>query len=162
MINKKITHILIDFDGVLTDNFVYLSEDGIESVKCSRADGLAIDILKKLKYEVFIFSTEKNIVVTKRAKKLKLKVFQGIGNKKDFLIRLAKKNTWNLKNFLYIGNDLNDYEAMKLCGYSACPSDSDKNIKNIATYNLTSVGGSGVMREIIELLGINTLSYYLN
>jgi len=49
-----------------------------------------------------------------------------------------------------VGNDLNDYEALKLCGYSACPSDSHKKIKKISTFKLNARGGSGLVRELLE------------
>ena len=64
--------IVFDFDGVLTDNKVYLDQDGKESVSCSRADGLAFDVLHKLHKPVYILSTEKNPVVTARAEKIKV------------------------------------------------------------------------------------------
>ena len=57
-----------------------------------------------------------------------------------------------------MGNDLNDYEALKLCGYSACPSDSHKKIKKISTFKLDAKGGSGVVRELLEeILGLDFL-----
>jgi len=51
---------------------------------------------------------------------------------------------------LYVGNDLNDYKAMQLCGYSACPSDSHKKIKSISSIVLNNKGGYGVVRELLE------------
>lgn len=160
MISKNVTHILVDFDGVLTDNYVYLNEEGQESVRCSRSDGLAFSVLKKLKYEIYIYSTEKNQVVTARAKKLKIDVFQGIENKKEFLQKLVADNRWNLNNILYIGNDLNDKAAMELCGYSACPIDSDDEIKKIATHILSEKGGKGVMRGVLKILDIKLADYF--
>ena len=70
--------VIFDFDGVFTDNSVYISQDGIESVKCHRSDGLGISKLKSLKIPTYIISTESNIVVSVRAKKLKIPVFQNI------------------------------------------------------------------------------------
>ena len=160
MIKNKITHILIDFDGVLTDNFVYIDENGLESVRCSRSDGLAFDILKKLKYQIYIFSTEKNPVVAARAKKLNIDVIQGIGNKKEHLQELAKNKSLNLDNFLYIGNDLNDLGAMTICGVSACPQDSHEEIKKVATFVLKKNGGAGIMRDVLSLLNINEIEYF--
>ena len=63
---------VFDFDGVLTNNLVHISQDGQEWVSCSRADGLAFDVLRKLKIPAYILSTEKNLVVTERAIKLKI------------------------------------------------------------------------------------------
>jgi 3-deoxy-D-manno-octulosonate 8-phosphate phosphatase (KDO 8-P phosphatase) len=153
--NKKITLddidvLIFDFDGVLTDNKVYINQDGNESISCSRSDGLAFIVLEKLKKPTYIISTEKNKVVGVRAKKLKTPVLFGIQNKFEALKKLSIKKKFNLDRALYVGNDLNDYEALKLCGYSACPSDSHEKIKKISTFKLDSKGGSGVVRELLE------------
>ena len=141
---------VFDFDGVLTNNRVYLSQDGIETVACSRADGLAFDVLRKLNKPAFILSTEKNSVVTMRAKKLKIKAIQGISNKVTALLSLIETNCLNIEEVLYVGNDLNDYRVMQLCGFTACPADSHEKIKEISTFILKSNGGNGVVRELIE------------
>jgi len=75
---------------------------------------------------------------------------QGIGNKSQALKNIANEKGYNLQNILYIGNDLNDYFAMQLCGYKACPIDSHKAIKSIATIVLKTKGGKGVVRELLE------------
>ena len=141
---------VFDFDGVLTNNRVYLNQDGIETVACSRADGLAFDVLRKLNKPAFILSTEKNSVVTMRAKKLKIKAIQGISNKVTALLSLIETNCLNIEEVLYVGNDLNDYRVMQLCGFTACPADSHEKIKEISTFILKSNGGNGVVRELIE------------
>ena len=146
----KIDAFIFDFDGVLTDNFVHTDENGKELVSCSKADGLAFDVLHKLRKPAYILSTEQNPVVTARAKKLKIQVLQGIGNKSQALKNIANEKGYNLQNILYIGNDLNDYFAMQLCGYTACPIDSHKAIKSIATIVLKTKGGKGVVRELLE------------
>jgi len=146
----NIDAIVFDFDGVLTDNFVYLNQEGMESVACSRADGLAFDVLHKLKKPAFILSTEKNSVVAMRAKKLKIPVIQGVFNKVEAIKELADRKNYDLKNILYVGNDLNDYLVMQVCGYTACPIDSHPRIKEISENILTTKGGNGVVRELLE------------
>jgi 3-deoxy-D-manno-octulosonate 8-phosphate phosphatase (KDO 8-P phosphatase) len=141
---------IFDFDGVMTNNLVFLDQNGVESVVCSRADGLAFDVLRKLEKPVFILSTEKNKVVERRAKKLNVPVIQGVDNKVETLKKMANAKGYNLKNVLYVGNDLNDFYAMKICGYSACPVDSHIKIKEISDIVLTSCGGKGVVRELLE------------
>jgi len=164
MKNKKLSindldALIFDFDGVLTDNKVHLDQDGNEWVSCNRSDGLAFDVLRKFKKHTYIISTEKNKVVAARAKKLKIPVLFGVQNKSDALKKLSKKKLFNLDRALYVGNDLNDYEALKLCGYSACPSDSHKKIKKIVAFRLDAKGGSGVIRELVEkVLRINILN----
>jgi len=142
--------LVFDFDGVLTDNSVYVSESGNELVRCSRADGLAFDVLRKLKKPVYIVSTEKNPVVSSRANKLNVPVVQGVSDKVAAVSDLAKQHSYQLSKILFVGNDLNDYLAMDLCGFSACPCDSHKEIKDISTLVLKTKGGDGVVRELIE------------
>lgn len=88
---KEIHTIIMDFDGVLTNNLVLTDHNGVESVSCNRSDGLGLNLLKKFleknNYEIeyFILSTESNPVVKKRAEKLNVKFFQGINSKDEFI-----------------------------------------------------------------------------
>tara|TARA_B100000795_G_C22796915_1_gene439830 strand:- start:1180 stop:1683 length:504 start_codon:yes stop_codon:yes gene_type:complete len=147
---QKIDTIIVDFDGVLTNNSVYLNDSGQEWVKCSRSDGLAFDVLRKLKKSIFILSSEKNNVVSARAKKLKVEVIQSVDNKLDAIDIITKNGSNSLDRVLYVGNDLNDFNIMSLCGYTACPSDSHTSIKKISQFILSTRGGDGVVREIVE------------
>ena len=148
---ENIDAFIFDFDGVLTNNLVFVDQDGKESVSCNRSDGLAFDVLRKLKKPSYILSTEKNPIVSARAKKLKIQAIQGVEDKVQELLILAKNNEYNLNRVLYVGNDINDYKVMKLCGYSACPSDSHEKIRSIATFVLQKKGGNGVIRELLEV-----------
>ena len=148
---ENIDAFIFDFDGVLTNNLVFVDQDGKELVSCNRSDGLAFDVLRKLKKPSYILSTEKNPIVSARAKKLKIQAIQGVEDKVQELLILAKTNEYNLNRVLYVGNDINDYKAMKLCGYSACPSDSHEKIRSIATFVLQKKGGNGVIRELLEV-----------
>jgi 3-deoxy-D-manno-octulosonate 8-phosphate phosphatase (KDO 8-P phosphatase) len=149
---------IFDFDGVLTNNLVYINEDGKESVVCSRADGLAFDALSKLNKPTFILSTEKNQVVSERAKKINVPVIQGVNDKVEALNNIAKQKKFDFKKIFYIGNDLNDYRVMQLCGYTACPSDSHDRIKQISSVVLKANGGKGIVRELMEdTLGIDLI-----
>jgi 3-deoxy-D-manno-octulosonate 8-phosphate phosphatase (KDO 8-P phosphatase) len=147
---------VFDFDGVLTNNFVHLSEDGKEIVTCSRADGLGFDVLRILKKPTFIISTEKNLVVSARAEKLKVELFQGVHDKTQTLQTLIVDRGYSMSKILYVGNDLNDYEVMQLCGFKICPSDSHPKIKEISDIVLNSSGGNGIIRELLEdVIGID-------
>jgi 3-deoxy-D-manno-octulosonate 8-phosphate phosphatase (KDO 8-P phosphatase) len=160
---NEIDAFIFDFDGVLTNNFVHLSQDGIEMVTCSRADGLGFDVLRILKKPSFIISSEKNSVVSARAKKLKVEVFQGIHDKTEAIQTLIDIHGYSLSNILYVGNDLNDYEVMKLCGFKICPSDSHPKIKEISDIILNSSGGNGIVRELLEdVIGINFIKVLYN
>lgn len=157
--------IVFDFDGIFTNNKVYLSEDGKESIRCDRADGLGLDMLRKFKIEknwsveTFILSKERNPVVLKRAEKIKVKCFHSIDNKAAYLAKylesLANKGTdWNdkRKGLVYLGNDLNDLEAINLAGFSVCPCDSHEIILKSCNMVLNKKGGEGFVRCFIEQL----------
>jgi len=154
-LNKiQIELIAYDFDGVLTDNKVYLSEDGIESVQVNRSDGLAIKEIEKMGLRQIIISTEKNKVVKKRAEKLNIECFYGIDDKKTSLSNFCNENSIDLKKVIFIGNDINDLEVMKSVGISICPSDAHPSIIKIASVMLNSKGGEGLVRELLDLLSI--------
>jgi 3-deoxy-D-manno-octulosonate 8-phosphate phosphatase (KDO 8-P phosphatase) len=146
----KIEAFIFDFDGVLTNNLVYIGQDGQELVSCSRSDGLAFDVLRKLNKPMLILSTEKSLVVAARAKKLNIPCVQGVDDKVEALKKFAINGEYNLEKILFVGNDINDSKAMKICGFSVCPSDSHYKIKQIADIVLESRGGQGVVRELVE------------
>ena len=132
----------------------------MESVLLNRSDGLAVQILKKNNIKILVVSTESNIVVSKRCKKIKVECHQGIENKEIFIKDYLSNQNLNKENCIYIGNDLNDYSAMNIFENTFCPSDSHKLIKSIAKKTLECKGGDGVLMEIIENidgidLGIN-------
>ena len=71
-------------------------------------------------------------------------------DKSHIIKNISKEKNVKLSKILFVGNDLNDYYAMQLCGYSACPSDSHPKIKDIASFVLKTKGGNGVLRELLE------------
>jgi len=147
---SKIKLIVLDFDGVLTNNKVFLNENGEEFVSCSRGDGLAFDALRKLQVRVIILSTEKNKVVSSRAKKLKIEAIQGVANKKNKLTELIEKFQLSKDEVVFVGNDINDINAMSLCKITFCPSDSHELVKQKVSIVLEAKGGGEVVREILE------------
>jgi 3-deoxy-D-manno-octulosonate 8-phosphate phosphatase (KDO 8-P phosphatase) len=146
----QIDAFIFDFDGVLTNNLVHLDQDGREWVSCSRSDGIAFDVLRVLKKPAYILSTEINPVVSARAKKLKIPAIQGVSDKVLAIKELVDANNYNLDKILYVGNDVNDYLAMKICGFTACPIDSHSKIKEVSKNILATKGGNGVVRELLE------------
>jgi len=146
----KITTIIFDFDGVLTDDRVYVDQEGREMVCCTRRDGIGFDILRKLDLRLFILSTETNPVVARRGEKLKVPVVQGSRDKAADVQKLANEHGFSLSETLFVGNDINDLPAMRACGLSACPADAHPCVKKQATYILETPGGAGVTREILE------------
>jgi 3-deoxy-D-manno-octulosonate 8-phosphate phosphatase (KDO 8-P phosphatase) len=154
-LKKKIKLIVYDFDGVMTDNKVYIDQNGNEMVQVSRADGLGVAEIKKMEIEQIIMSTETNPVVSARAIKLDIPCLQALDNKKDALLDYSKKNDIDLKNVAYVGNDINDKDAMAIAGFSFCPNDSHESIKEIADHILQRNGGDGVIRELLDLIKEN-------
>jgi len=149
---RDIELIVYDFDGVMTDNKVIIFEKGEEAVTTNRSDGLAVSMIKKRGIPQVIISTESNKVVTIRAKKLGIPVLRNIKDKKRCLVEYCKKNKYDLKKTIYIGNDVNDLEAMQIVGIPICPADAHQDIKNISKYILKKKGGKGVIREFNDLI----------
>lgn len=147
---KSVKLIVSDFDGVMTDNRVLMDETGKEYVYVSRADGQAVNVLRSEGVGFVILSSEKNKIVSKRAEKLKAECIQGVSDKADSLKKYCNKRGVPLRNVAYIGNDINDYEAMKLVGVKIVPCDAYDIVKNIADYVAKTKGGYGVIREISE------------
>lgn len=142
--------IVYDFDGVMTDNRVLLRDDGMESVVVNRADGLAIGILRSWGIRQMILSQEQNKVVTVRAKKLQIPCLRGVTDKKLALVRYCQKEGLSLKNVVYVGNDLNDLDAMNVVGHPVCPADAYAEVKMVAEIVLDVPGGAGVARDLMR------------
>lgn len=113
---RDISLIVSDFDGVMTDDRILVDETGKESAYVCRADGQGINILRALGIELVIISTEINEVVQKRADKLKVACIHGVGDKAGCMKRFCAEKDIPLNRVAYIGNDVNDYDAMLLAG----------------------------------------------
>ncbi len=143
---------LYDFDGVMTDNKVMIDENGFESVIVNRSDGLAVKLINELNVKQIIISSESNKVVNKRAQKLGIECKQNVENKASAVEKLSKDLSIMKDEIAFIGNDLNDFEAMKIVGFPLCPSDASQEIKDISKEILPSKGGSGVIRDFYDFL----------
>jgi 3-deoxy-D-manno-octulosonate 8-phosphate phosphatase (KDO 8-P phosphatase) len=143
--------IFSDFDGCLTDDRVWLNQDGEEFVAANRKDGLAINRLKALGISVVITSTETNKVVTARATKLGIKALQGLSDKVEAIENYISKNNLTWKDSWYIGNDVNDLGAIRKAKFSICPSDAVKAVKKEVDLKLKTKGGYGVLSELVAL-----------
>lgn len=165
----EIHTVAFDFDGVFTDNKVWVDQDGRESVRCDRGDGLAFDLVRafkrrgKLQAEFFILSKETNPVILARARKLKLDCQHGVGDKLEFMTNyLADRIPGHASPFaglVYLGNDLNDLPLMRRAGFAVAPADAHPMVYHIAHLVMSQRGGEGFVRAFIELLlGINNLS----
>lgn len=142
--------IVFDFDGVLTNNMVLVSQDGTESVLCSRSDGLAFDMIREAGVTAIIMSTEANPVVMQRGKKLRVEVLYAVTDKGAELQRFCQERGIPLERVVFVGNDLNDLSAMRLVGYAIAVADSHPEVLQRADLCLRTKGGHGVAREIAE------------
>ena len=149
---NSIKLLVYDFDGVMTDNKVFVDQYGNEMVQVNRADGLGVSEIRKLGIEQMILSTETNPVVSARAEKLDLFCLQGVDNKAQALTEYCNVHQISLSNVAYIGNDINDLDVMKLVGTTFCPEDAHVSIKEFSQFILSSKGGDGVAREIFDKL----------
>ena len=142
----------IDFDGCLTDDHVLVDEHGTEFVRVSRKDGLGAGRLKSLGVMVLIISTEENLVVSQRAKKIKVEVIQGVQNKQTALEIFAQSRGIAKNSIWAVGNDVNDIGLFKSAGLSLCPSDASSEIKAISDVILPIQGGEGILNYLAKLV----------
>jgi len=146
---------VLDFDGVMTDGTVFTDQNGIESVRCSRRDGLGVELLKRHGIRVHVVSKEPNPVVSARCKKLDVPYDQGIHDgdgKVDVLKRVTAEAGLSREQVAYMGDDLNDVPALQWAGASFAPADAHPNVVGIANYVTHVSGGRGAVREIAELI----------
>ncbi|MEK9186421.1 MAG: HAD hydrolase family protein [Patescibacteria group bacterium] len=151
----KIKLLATDFDGVMTDGFLYVDENGKESVRCSRKDGLGIELLKKNGLMVGVLSKEKNFVVAARCQKLNIPVWQGIESgegKLEILRRIVAENNLSQSEVAYIGDDINDLLCLKYAGLALTVADGHPLVKASANYVSKANGGQHAVREIAEMI----------
>ena len=149
---KDIDLVVYDFDGVMTDNRVIIFQNGTEAVVVNRADGLGVDLIRSLKIPQLILSTETNPVVKARAAKLSLELIASCNSKKDALMNFCEQNSYDLQKVVFVGNDVNDLEVMKIVGFPVAPSDAYPEIKSIAKLVTKAKGGEGIIRELWDYI----------
>jgi len=149
---KKPKVIFTDFDGCLTDDRVWLNQDGEEFVAANRKDGLAVNRLSQLGIKVVITSTETNKVVSARGNKLGVEVLQGLKDKVIAINKYLNQNNLSWSESWYLGNDLNDLGAITKTQFSICPKDAVKAVKKEVDLKLKTKGGYGVLSEIVTLI----------
>lgn len=149
--------VVFDFDGVFTDNKVYVREDGAETVMCDRGDGMGIEMVRtQTDIPLVVLSKERNAVVARRCEKLKVRCFQSVDDKPTMLQQLALEYGADLQHVIYMGNDANDVECMKMVGLAACPKDAYPCALEVADIVMSKNGGCGAVRELCETI-LNTV-----
>ena len=148
----RIDAVVFDFDGVMTDNRVYIDQDGREAVRCHRGDGMGIEALRRTGVRLLVLSKEKNAVVQARCAKLQLACLSGIDEKPGALRLWCEREGVALEHTVYVGNDVNDLECMQLVGCGIAVADAHPEAKNCARMVLTRNGGQGAVRELCDMI----------
>ena len=144
--------IVFDFDGVFTDNAVWIMDDGTEIVRCSRGDGIGLSNISKLGIESLVLSTETNPVVTKRCQKLQIDCIQGCNDKLKELRKIAVRYNMDFQQIAFVGNDINDLDCLLNVGLPIVVNDAHKDVIAHAAYITRHKGGKGAVREICDIL----------
>jgi YrbI family 3-deoxy-D-manno-octulosonate 8-phosphate phosphatase len=144
--------VVFDFDGVFTDNTVYVAEDGTESVRCWRGDGLGLAAVQRLGLQVLILSTEVNPVVTARSRKLRIECVQGCEDKRARLEAIVRERGLTLAQVAYVGNDINDLGCLEAVRLPVVVSDAHPSVLSAARLKTERPGGRGAVREVADRL----------
>lgn len=147
---NSITHLIIDVDGTMTDGGVYYDENGNELKKFNTRDAAGFFAAKNCGIKIMVLTGRECFATERRMKELQVEyIYQDIKDKKSFIEKFISEHGLYSNNIGYIGDDLNDYTSMQLCGFIGCPADACEEIKRISNYISTQKGGEGAVRDII-------------
>ena len=151
---KTLKMVVTDFDGIITDNCVYINEAGQMSRKLKFKDIMAFSLLKKNGFQTAIISGEANSAIDIVAKKFDIiEVHQNIRNKYDVLQTIINKYSLTEKEYVYIGDDVNDYDSLVHSLYAITVPNAVEKIKSIENIQITTCyGGNGAFREVVDSL----------
>ena len=151
---NTIKMVITDFDGVVTDNCVYINEDFTTTRKLNFKDIMGFSILKKNNYEIAIISGEANSAIQLLAEKFDIKeIHQKIRIKIDVLKQIIERYQLSPEEFLYIGDDINDIECLKFAKYKITVPHAVKKVKEIKDIQITeNSAGNGAFREVVDCL----------
>jgi N-acylneuraminate cytidylyltransferase len=147
---KLVDLLVMDFDGVMTDDRVWVDQEGHESVAANRSDGMGIAALHKAGIPMVVLSTEPNPVVTARCRKLNLPVIQGLSDKTVALRNLLQERQLDPAHVVYLGNDVNDLPCFPLVGCAIAVADAHPDVLSQADLILSHPGGYGSVRELCD------------
>ena len=151
---KSIKMVITDFDGIVTDNCVYIDSKGEMTRKLNFKDIMAFSLLKKNCFRTAIISGEANSAIDVIAKKFDIEdVHQGIRNKLDILKSIVQKYELSEDEFLYVGDDVNDFDSLVYAKHALTVPNAVEKVKNIENIQITHAsGGDGAFREIVDCL----------
>ena len=148
----RIKLIVLDVDGTLTDGGVYIDSNGVETKKFNIKDGAGIVLAEKAGIDFMILTGRKSYCVERRAEELKIKyVFQGIIDKLSYLKAFLHENNIDPEEVAYMGDDVNDLEWMSYVGFTACPADAVKRVRETVDFVSQFNGGFGAVRDLCDM-----------
>lgn len=148
---KPVKTFVFDVDGVLTDGTLQLLENGELSRKMHIKDGYALQLAVKKGYHMAIISGGNSSQVETRLRGLGIMdIFMGVSDKEEKLEEYLSENKLSAAHVLYMGDDIPDYDAMKLVALRTCPNNASREIKSICQYISPVNGGEGCVRDVIE------------
>jgi YrbI family 3-deoxy-D-manno-octulosonate 8-phosphate phosphatase len=147
---ERVRLAVFDFDGVFTDNRVWVNEQGEETLAFSRSDGLGMRRLEEVGVRPLIVSMERNPIVSARAGKLQVDCVQGVEDKLAVLHQRTGELGVALEATAYVGNDINDVDCLRAVGVPVVPADAWPEVKPLAAWVLSRAGGSGCVREFCD------------
>lgn len=150
---KRVRLFATDVDGVLTDAGMYYSESGEELKKFNTRDGMGIKLLQQAGLITAFITKEKTALVERRGAKLAVpEVHQGVDDKLAVLKQLASKYGLTLNQIAYVGDDVNDVEALQNVGFAAAPADAVPPVLKVVHYVCRKKGGEGAVREVADMI----------
>jgi N-acylneuraminate cytidylyltransferase len=151
---EKIELIICDFDGVITDNRVWVDQDGHETVAAYRSDSVRVKDLRAVGIDVMILSSEPNRVVEARARKMGVDAIHGIAlhDKGRVMREVLEKKNIKAENVVFVGNDINDLPCFEVAGWSVAVADAYPEVIQAADFVLSKRGGHGALRELSDLI----------
>lgn len=151
---KSIKMVVTDFDGVITDNCVYINEDFSMSRKLNFKDIMGFFLLKRNGIDISIISGEKNSAIETMAQKFQItEIHQNIRIKIDVLKDILKKYNLTQEEYVYIGDDVNDVECLNFAKYKITVPHAVEKVKKVDKIQITqSEAGNGAFREVADCL----------
>jgi YrbI family 3-deoxy-D-manno-octulosonate 8-phosphate phosphatase len=147
---ERVRLAVFDFDGVFTDNRVWVNERGEEALAFSRSDGLGLRRLDEVGVQYLIVSTEPNPIVSARAVKLNAECVQGVDDKLAVVFERTEQLGIPLEETAYVGNDVNDVDCLRAVGVPVVPADAWPEVRTLARWVLSRAGGEGCVREFCD------------
>ena len=149
---EKVELLILDFDGVLTDNRVWVDQDGREMVAAHRGDSYGVGMLRQAGADTVVISQETNPVVAARCRKMGVTCIQGEDDKASALKRVLAEHKTDASRAVYVGNDVNDLPCFPLVGWAVAVADSLPEVACQADFVLSRPGGHAAVRELCDLI----------